>query len=262
MDRTKYKRCACVMCGKYFYASRKSKYCSGTCRHRAYDRRRGSVAVEEYIRSIQEQSKWRFVCEMCGRVAHRNPGGTARDKGYQNRFCSMGCRKLFSMHESARRKALKDLVRKETAALTRISRYQERPKTYLSSCSHCGTSILVRMGPGTPRRCCDGCIASRKRAERQAAKARRRSIERSSVAEKIDPIEVFRRDGWKCHICGKDTPMSLRGSFEEMAPELDHIVPISKGGAHTWSNVACACRRCNGIKSNRPLGQIRLMFAA
>jgi 5-methylcytosine-specific restriction endonuclease McrA len=29
------------------------------------------------------------------------------------------------------------------------------------------------------------------------------------------------------------------------APELDHIIPLSAGGAHTLDNVACAHRSCN-----------------
>jgi len=44
------------------------------------------------------------------------------------------------------------------------------------------------------------------------------------------------------------------------APELDHIVPIAAGGSHTYSNVACACKKCNIKKSSKPLGQLNLGF--
>jgi hypothetical protein len=67
---------------------------------------------------------------------------------------------------------------------------------------------------------------------------------------------VFNRDGWRCHLCGITTFEAKRGTFHPRAPELDHLVPISRGGAHAYANVACACRRCNRTK--RALGQ--LMF--
>lgn len=37
------------------------------------------------------------------------------------------------------------------------------------------------------------------------------------------------------------------------ACEIDHVVPISKGGTHTLDNVVSACRSCNAKKSNKSL---------
>ena len=34
-------------------------------------------------------------------------------------------------------------------------------------------------------------------------------------------------------------------------PSIDHIVPLSKGGSHTWDNVQLAHKQCNSIKSNK-----------
>lgn len=50
---------------------------------------------------------------------------------------------------------------------------------------------------------------------------------------------VFARDGWTCQYCGAP------------AENLDHVIPRSKGGEHTWENVVAACRRCNSRKENR-----------
>lgn len=52
------------------------------------------------------------------------------------------------------------------------------------------------------------------------------------------------------------------GTYKVNAPELDHIIPIAKGGAHVWSNLQCACRECNAAKSDKaPSGQIGLFTA-
>ena len=50
---------------------------------------------------------------------------------------------------------------------------------------------------------------------------------------------VFARDGGECQYCGSP------------AENLDHVVPRSKGGEHSWENVVAACRRCNSRKENR-----------
>ncbi len=50
---------------------------------------------------------------------------------------------------------------------------------------------------------------------------------------------VFGRDANLCQYCGAT------------AESLDHVVPRSRGGAHTWDNVVACCRRCNIKKGNR-----------
>lgn len=50
---------------------------------------------------------------------------------------------------------------------------------------------------------------------------------------------VFARDGWQCQYCGAP------------AENVDHVLPRSRGGTHTWDNVVAACRRCNQKKENR-----------
>ncbi|WP_443026051.1 HNH endonuclease [Sphingomonas sp. PB2P19] len=89
----------------------------------------------------------------------------------------------------------------------------------------------------------------------------RKALQRGSVAgaERFDPVAVLSRDRWKCHLCGRATPQRLRGTYDDRAPELDHIVPLARGGKHTMANTACACRRCNIVKGARPLGQLRLL---
>ena len=54
---------------------------------------------------------------------------------------------------------------------------------------------------------------------------------------------VFARDGHRCQYCG--------GSAES----LDHVIPRSKGGDHTWENLVAACRRCNLRKGDRMPGE-------
>jgi 5-methylcytosine-specific restriction endonuclease McrA len=57
----------------------------------------------------------------------------------------------------------------------------------------------------------------------------------------ISRRSVFARDGHRCQYCGS------------AAENIDHVVPRSRGGTHTWENVVAACRRCNAAKEDRLL---------
>ena len=48
-------------------------------------------------------------------------------------------------------------------------------------------------------------------------------------------------------------------------PSIDHVIPVSKGGTHTWDNVKLAHRHCNTMKSNdlakpEDNGQLKLII--
>lgn len=52
--------------------------------------------------------------------------------------------------------------------------------------------------------------------------------------------EIFRRDRHTCQYCGSTKHLTL-----------DHVMPRSRGGSHTWDNLVTACTRCNSQKGNR-----------
>lgn len=55
---------------------------------------------------------------------------------------------------------------------------------------------------------------------------------------------LMHRDGHRCAYCGGK------------ADTIDHVVPRSRGGAHSWENCAAACARCNHRKGDRLLGEL------
>lgn len=52
---------------------------------------------------------------------------------------------------------------------------------------------------------------------------------------------ILKRDGYRCQYCG-----NRRGPMT-----TDHVLPRSLGGHDTWTNLVCACVRCNNRKGNR-----------
>lgn len=64
-------------------------------------------------------------------------------------------------------------------------------------------------------------------------------VERGKVSNKLR-FAIYERDGWRCSKCGKRSDNL----------EIDHIVPIAKGGKTTIDNLQTLCPRCNKEKGN------------
>ena len=82
------------------------------------------------------------------------------------------------------------------------------------------------------------------------ANHRYRALKVGATIERVHAVEVYERDRYRCHVCGRLVPARERS--------LDHLVPLSRGGAHSLSNVALAHKRCNFKRYNSGLAQLRL----
>lgn len=58
---------------------------------------------------------------------------------------------------------------------------------------------------------------------------------------KLTKQNVFIRDNYECVYCGDTDRKTLT---------LDHVVPQSKGGPNSWSNLVTACKPCNNEKDD------------
>ncbi len=56
--------------------------------------------------------------------------------------------------------------------------------------------------------------------------------------------QIKERDHYTCQICGKHMP-------DEIGLQIDHKIPVSKGGKTIPSNLQVLCSKCNGRKSNK-----------
>lgn len=75
--------------------------------------------------------------------------------------------------------------------------------------------------------------------------ARRRGLLAKQLVEEVDRLVVYKRDKGICGLCGLYV---MFGDYH-----LDHVIPISKGGLHAYSNVQVAHKACNLKKSDRLL---------
>lgn len=67
-------------------------------------------------------------------------------------------------------------------------------------------------------------------------------VERGKVSNKMR-FSIYARDGYRCRHCG----ISQRYA----TLEIDHIIPIAKGGKSTYDNLQTLCHKCNVEKGDK-----------
>lgn len=81
---------------------------------------------------------------------------------------------------------------------------------------------------------------------------KRRALERQAFIEFVDARAVFTANHGICGICR--TPIDPASRWH-----LDHVIPLSKGGVHSYDNVQIAHAHCNLAKASKlPDGQLGL----
>lgn len=140
-------------------------------------------------------------------------------------------------------------VRSYHKAIKEREREEEWKSKHIRTCVVCGNEFTSAHGSMI---CSDRC----------RKKYRNRNGDRRINSGIVDDSDItleslFKRDGGICHICGKpcdyedytvDGDVFIAGNWY---PSIDHVVPVSKGGRHSWDNVKLAHRLCNSVKSNK-----------
>ena len=80
-----------------------------------------------------------------------------------------------------------------------------------------------------------------------------RAVKAGAVSETYTSAQILEIYGAVCHICSEDidleAPRSARGGDGwELGLQLDHVIPLSKGGFDTVDNVKPAHGKCNLVK--------------
>lgn len=211
-------RHTCEGCGAVFKPKRagRARFCTRECAFAA--QKRSARGPKPYQPKPPVPAK----CRSCGGPFMASPPTT--------RFCGDDCR-----DRAAKVSSLASSMKKD--------RRDRSPR----ACGECGAVFVPEYGNKRRRFCSEPCQT---RNLTRRAKGVREARKRALPSESVDPIRVFDRDGWICLACGIDTPREARGTYRDDAPELDHRIPLSRGGHHAYANTQCLCRRCNQDKGD------------
>lgn len=172
---------------------------------------------------------------------------------------SCACGRAFMIHERERNR------RKWCSEACRLRAYRERnprppkppkpkrgPTLNVHACVECAHEFLAKQrGGSAPSYCSHECRLRReaRRFRRDRDKERERRL-RAAWVEEVDRVVVFERDGWTCQLCGELCDRDAQVP-DRRAPTVDHVIPLARGGLHSYANVQTAHLSCNASKGAR-----------
>jgi len=181
------------------------------------------------------RQRQRFCSRKCGN-AHRENRGRGRTR---TRFpkCPVyfpecrRCSKVFTARTSAR-VFCDDECR-------RLFHYPPRPM-FTETCV-CGETFTTKQ---PDRKWCSRCSNDH---GHHRKRARKHDVE----YEPINPMEIYERDRWVCHICTEGIRKVPGSHIDVDGWSLDHVIPMVHGGPHLKWNVAASHWGCNVKKADR-----------
>lgn len=111
-------------------------------------------------------------------------------------------------------------------------------------CAECGKEIP--MTRKNSRFCSKKC--NRKLHHRLREIQKRNTLETNGQIDwDISLNKLYKRDRGLCYLCGERVDMNA-DSNSNWYGSIDHVIPVAKGGTHTWNNIKLAHRYCNSAK--------------
>lgn len=213
--------CVCKQCGVTYKPKTKDRtaYCGRACYYAHKTATKRAGPTERHV-----------ACKGCGvefTTTHK-----------MRAWCGNACRKRHELQDALRL-------------------YRERRPT-LATCASCGEQFQRPYRRGIHKTCSELCARRMAAAGIKAQKARRRARKRGAFIETVRDAVVIARDKGMCHICGKTVNLKALVPHPK-APTLDHVIPLSRGGEHSYRNVRLAHFICNSVKGSSAMGQSRLL---
>lgn len=259
----------CEWCGEehtYLYkGGRKKKFCGKKCADRASHLRQSykysSNCLEcgesfsssnkeamfcSYVCSYYGTSRQEKECESCGSVFI---GGNNR------RYCSIDCRREERVCPVCN-DSFNVLPGYSTVYCSSHCYGNDKVK-YESYCDNCGE--MFKGKKNRANKFCSWECYYKKRTNGGFVRnystkvfvdsGLKRARKYNAKRETINVRKVFDNDNWLCGICGELVDKEIPYPDRESA-SVDHIVPLSKGGNHTYDNLQIAHLQCNLKKHN------------
>ncbi len=241
----------CEYCGVVYvntreHANEGNRFCTRECwfawwkeegkknkRKRKHEKEKGKA--EKYTRT----------CEVCGKTY-------------------IDSRALTCSEECQRKRYNEKQKQSETYGWTEEKNQKNRERKgivlHVAECEECGKEFeyyATKENKGYRKYCNKKCTDVMLK---RTARAIRRLRINTNTKDRISLVKLINYSRGVCSICGCKVVKTKKSEYKPNGATVDHIIPLAKGGTHTWDNVQLACRDCNSHKSDKMPQQMPLFI--
>ena len=243
LQNYKYKR-TCEQCNEEFETIRQSsKFCSDHCRVK-YNKNKKS-------------DKYKQSCEHCHEVFYKHK---------KQKYCSKECYYLVLEQQEHYTRIYIPIPKRTKVCIICNNEYKTHSTTSMFCSYECRYEYNVSRKALNNKKCiecgvhfsttnkikkyCSIHCGNKFNYRKKEIHRRKKIIENGNVDWDISIERLMKRDKNLCYLCGDKVNNKLDYN-DDYYPNIDHVIPISKGGTHTWDNVKLAHRICNIKKSDK-----------
>lgn len=257
----------CIVCGKTIIGKTAgAKYCSNGCR-RQNDNKDNSEPHGELIKICPVcntefktyRSRTKCCSEKCSYIYHNSSEESrTRDKErYRKNHPEARSQEEISKEAEAKRIIRKSeilerqKILEEQKRIKELQRLEKQNRVFNIVCPCCEKTFESKYSYS--KYCSDEC----KRKQTNINHRTKKRYKGITVNSNISLFKLAQRDNNQCQICGLLVDWDDKEHAKktiicgDMYPSIDHIIPISKGGLHSWNNIQLAHRKCNYLKKDK-----------
>lgn len=224
----------CVVCGNIFTTWNPNKItCSDECKEINRKEKEKERSKKRTYERDPEEEHVRYILRTYG-----------SEEAHQEYLAELGKKKQESMKLVKERKEAEKKARKEA-------------NHRFGTCVVCGNTFETY----NPKQKTCSKVCGKKYSY---ARKDRRIPQEQMVDKDITLEALYRRDSGVCYLCGEKCDWNDRDLFSvrDKYPTIDHIIPVSRGGLHSWGNIRLAHFKCNVDKSDEIIPEAKKMIPA
>lgn len=173
---------------------------------------------------------------------------------YQGKFCSKTCSHRYLSRRQRKRNPEKDrnrkrLQRQRKSARKRAVKLQlQKAGAFIRSCNTCDEAFDSFSVKGKRPTLCS------KRCRNKADHERRRARKRAAFIEVVSVKKLAKWQSWRCYLCKGIIDKDAKSPHPKSL-SLDHLIPLSLGGEHSYRNCAAVHFGCNSRKQAKAMNE-------
>ncbi|WP_312093771.1 HNH endonuclease [Niallia sp.] len=225
-----------------------TKFCSDACRAKFNKKNKGRKQTCKYCGNEFRNYKIRDCCSIHCKNEYKKELTIRKKKDHKVEKVCFCCKKSFITTKNNKIYCSKNCSYEHQKEVLRQKKDLKKSQ-HQKKCKECGKHFVSNRMRAT---FCSKVCSNKYENRRRELIRRKRIMANGRVDWSISIERLLKRDGSICYLCHKSFDL-YTDTNDDYYPSIEHVIPISKGGTHTWDNVKLAHRKCNTLKRDKIL---------